>query len=104
MDVQLNLMSRVATNGWPLGIEAVKQGVVLITTDPNQVSKRYIYGENIQISERIWDFILRIRKMYLDREELLSWQEKGLVFFDYHCSFDQQQGRVIQLIEEITNT
>lgn len=104
VDIQVNLMSKVATNGWPLGIEAVKQGVVLITTDPNQVSKRYIYGENIQISERIWDFILRIRKMYLDREELLSWQEKGLVFFNYHCSFDQQQGRVIQLIEDITNT
>jgi hypothetical protein len=102
VDVQLNLMSRIATNGWPLGIEAVKQGAVLITTDPNQVSKRYLHGANIQIAESIWEFVLRIRKMYIDRDKFSYWQEKGLEFFNHHCSFDNQQGKVIQLIDQIS--
>jgi hypothetical protein len=95
-------MSRIATNGWPLGIEAVKQGAVLITTDPNQVSKRYLHGANIQIAESIWEFVLRIRKMYIDRDKFSYWQEKGLEFFNHHCSFDNQQGKVIQLIDQIS--
>jgi hypothetical protein len=100
VDIQLNLMSKIATNGWPLGIEAVKQGAVLITSDPNKIAKRYFYGSNIQTARRTCEFILRIRKMYLDRDELNLWREKGLEFFNYHCSFEKQQGKVINLIRE----
>ena len=100
VDIQLNLMSKAATNGWPLGIEAVKQGAVLITTDPNEASKRYQYGQNIQISHSALGFILRIRRMYSKRNEMLSWQEKGMEFFNYYCSFQNQQGKVIKLIRE----
>jgi len=100
IDVQLNLMSKIATNGWPLGIEAVKQGAVLITSDPNKVAKRYVYGSNIQTARRTYEFILRIRKMYSNRDELYLWRAKGLEFFNYHCSFEKQQGKVINLIAE----
>ena len=100
VDIQLNLMSKIATNGWPLGIEAVKQGAVLITSDPNRVAKRYFHGSNIQTAHHTHEFILRIRKMYLNRDELNLWREKGLEFFNYHCSFEKQQGKVINLIHE----
>lgn len=41
VSAHLNLDTGLAFNGWPLGLEAAKHGVALITTDPRSVADRY---------------------------------------------------------------
>jgi len=97
--VHLNLMSKKASNGWPLGLEAMKAGCVLITTDSNNSAKYFVKNSSrVKIKKWTLSFIFEIRKLYLNVQYWEESSAKTQKFFMTYCSYEMQQKKVIEYV------
>ena len=105
VDIILNLETGAAFNGWPLGVEALLQGVILITTDnlkSNDVFKfpdeSIFIVHNNDIIEKSVEYI---KSLYEDRIKLNSMSKVSQSFVLEKYSYANQQEKVFNFIEEI---
>lgn len=102
VDIQVSLPTRAAPNGWPLGIEALKAGCILITTDPNNVSRYYLHGESILIPKNLLHLMLQIRSLYKSKNFFNNTKINQNIFFQTHFSYDIQQQKIFSFIRFLT--
>jgi len=102
IDLYLNLASDRAFNGWPLGLEAVKNGAALLTTDPNNIAEK-MNATKYQIMplKSVLDFICEIRSLDRDSHKLNILKENHQLFVRDYAGFDNQQKRIFRFIREI---
>jgi len=103
VDVYVNPHRGGAENGWPLGVEAMLRGSVLITTDMNNTSKCYPYSKSVIIIERddVDKIVDNIKKLYDDRVLLNKMsneiQKKSNEFYSY----ENQQQKIFDYIDKV---
>lgn len=102
VDVYVNLSTKHAFNGWPLGLEAVKNGCALLTTDPDQVAEFYNAHEySIRPIKHTHQFISAIRRFEKDRTLLENQRRKNMEFAGNFASYEAQQGRIFGFINKL---
>jgi hypothetical protein len=100
IDIYLNTATDVASNGWPLGVEAMKLGSVLLTTDVDGVSGHYRSDDyGITICRDWRDFVKAIRSFYLDRDKLRTFSRLNQDFAENFASFEKQQKLIFDSIQ-----
>jgi hypothetical protein len=99
VDIYLNLDTGVGFNGWPLGMESLKSGSVLITTDKLNVSKYYnLSNDPFFVTNNLSDFVSIIKKLHDDRN-LLEKKSKECQNFVYgYTSYETQQLKIKKFI------
>ncbi len=101
----LNLETGKSFNGWPLGLEAVTQGCVLITTDPLNSQELYNIEEDIfLVCNNTEDFINKIHELVNDRPKMNLISEKAKNFLEKHITKNNQQKRVLEFMKKIKNS
>lgn len=104
VDIYLNLETGKSFNGWPLGLEAMKEGCVSITTDANNTVKFYDLSEKpFFIENRAENFVDILKRLYEDRNLLLGKSFLGQDFVFNHCSYENQQLRIEKFIKNKIN-
>lgn len=101
VDIQINMATLKASNGWPLGVEALRAGCVLITTDPNKVSKAYLLSNSLFIVNNIFQVILAIWKLYSKPNYYLDKQRLQRDFYLRNFSYQVQQQKIFDWIYAI---
>jgi hypothetical protein len=92
VDIYLNLETGLSFNGWPLGIEALKSGSVLITTDSLNVSILYDLESNpFYVINNLDNYVDTIKLLYNDRNLLLTKSKECQKFVEKYSSYDNQQ-------------
>ena len=100
IDVYLNTATDAASNGWPLGLEAMKTGCVLLTTDVDGVSGFYRSSDyGISICRDSKDFIREIRSLYLNRNKLKIFSRLNQKFAEDFASFEKQNKLIFESIQ-----
>ena len=101
IDIYLNLETGKSFNGWPLGMEALKSGSVLITTDSFNVSGFYDLRLNpFYITNNLNEYAEIIKLLYIDRNLLLSKSKEGQKFVEKYSSYENQQEKIKKYINE----
>ena len=101
IDIYLNLETGKSFNGWPLGMEALKSGSVLITTDSLNVSGFYDLRLNpFYITNNLNEYAEIIKLLYIDRNLLLSKSKEGQKFVEKYSSYENQQEKIKKYINE----
>lgn len=105
VDIYINPHRGGAENGWPLGVEAMLRGSVLITTDVNNTAKSFGYSNDIIIVERddIDKTVAHIRNLYLDRNLLNKMSQRSQIGVCKFYSYENQQQRIFDYIIEKVN-
>jgi hypothetical protein len=101
VDVQLNLATKKAPNGWPLGTEAIKGSCVLITTDVDNASQYYKGSEAIIKVRTAYGAIKEIRRLYKSSAYYNSKLTSQFQFLLFHFGFDNQQKRIFAFLKSI---
>lgn len=102
VDIFVNLETGQQFNGWPLGIEAAKQGAVLISTDSyNQRPSYTIDDDTIPVCDSVIAFVHFIHSLVHDRTRMERIKQNFRIFALRHLSFDAQQRRVFTFLEQI---
>lgn len=100
VDILLSLETGIAFNGWPLGVEAAIQGVVLITTDHLNSNIFFKYPlDSIFISKDIKSIITNIKLLYSNRQLLQTMSSKSQDYCLNKFSYSHQQDKVFNYIE-----
>jgi hypothetical protein len=92
IDIYMNLDTKKALNGFPLGAESMSCGCVLFTPDPDNlnVKNNYYYGNELVVIDinNYDDITNKIHQLYVDRELLWDYskriQEKTYTLFGYN--------------------
>jgi len=101
VDIYLNLETGKSFNGWPLGMEALKSGSVLITTDSLNVSGFYDLQSNpFYITNNLNEYVDIIKLLYIDRNLLLSKSKEGQKFVEKYSSYENQQEKIKEYINK----
>jgi len=98
VDIYLNLETGYFLNGWPLGLEAVKEGAVLITTDRHNVS--HYYKHPFYVSNNVSQFVDFIKELHDDRYLLKLKSKLCQQFVTRYSSYQNQQLMIKDFIEE----
>ena len=102
VDVYVNLSTKHAFNGWPLGLEAVKNGCALLTTDPDQVASFYNADEyEIRPIERTHQFISTIRRFEKNRDLLEVTKKMNMEFARNFAGYQAQQSKIFEFINDL---
>jgi hypothetical protein len=101
VDVQMNLASSQAPNGWPLGVEALRAGCILITTDPNEISKSYPLSDSLIISRNTIKTVFVLRKLYSNPNFNLKQRMIQRQFYLKNFSFKSQQQKIFDWLYTI---
>jgi hypothetical protein len=102
VDIYINPEQGSFSNGWPLGVESMLKGSVLITTDPFNSSIYYKqYSDDVIIVKNDNDIIMNIKKLYDDRNLLLNISNRLQKNVNEFYSFDNQQQKIFDYIDEI---
>jgi len=81
VDIFVNLETGQHFNGWPLGLEAAKQGSVLITTDSYNQRRYYnIDDDTIPVCDSVIDFARFIHILVHDRHRMQQIKDNFRVF------------------------
>jgi hypothetical protein len=105
IDIYLNLSTKHAFNGWPLGLEAIKNGCALLTTDPDRVAEFYGAEDfGIHPMNSSLEFIFAIRKFEKDRELLENTKIRNFEFVKNFSSFESQQGKIFKFIDRLLSS
>ena len=100
IDIYMNLATKHAFNGWPLGLEALKSNCILLTTDPDKVSSQYSADSfNIYPLKSALQFIKEIRKLEIDSNYLQKIRLSHKKFVEKFSGYDAQQLRIFDFIE-----
>lgn len=103
IDILINAENGTQFNGWPLGVEAALQGVVLCTTDSFDANSYFKYTPNMMmISQpisirRIAQFIARVQS---DRKLLHDMSIAIQEHTTNHFSYENQQKKILEYINE----
>jgi hypothetical protein len=101
VDIYLNLDTGAGFNGWPLGMESLKSGSVLITTDMLNVSKYYDLSDDpFFITNNLNECVNIIKTLYDDRNLLLEKSIKCQKFVHNYTSYENQQLKIKNFIIE----
>ena len=104
VDIYLNLENGKAFNGWPLGLESVKSGSVLITTDSFNISDFYnLKSEPFYIVKYFDNYVNIIKSLYDDRINLQKKSKEGQKFVVKYSSYYNQQVKLKKFINEKIN-
>ena len=92
------------SNGWPLGIEAMLKGSVLITTDTFDARKNHPFGEDVLIIEKddVEGIVNYIKQLYMDRQYLNELSIKIQKGVSEYYSFENQQQKIFDFIDSKT--
>ena len=106
VDILINAENGSAFNGWPLGIEAALQGVVLITTDNHNSNAKFNYMDSMLFIIKKDDVARActiIKNLHLDRARLnkmsMAIQQHSFSKF----SFENQQKKIFDYMDKIIN-
>lgn len=101
VDVIVSIDTAVAYNGWPLGVEAALNGVVLVTTDQHRARSYYPFSDDavhvfdlLQL-EGLVDFVELLNQ---DREELLRRSRICQRELTDYYAHERQQARIFDYI------
>lgn len=101
VDVIVSIDTAVAYNGWPLGVEAALNGVVLVTTDQHRARSYYPFSDDavhvfdlLQL-EGLVDFVELLNQ---DREELLRRSRVCQRELTDYYAHERQQARIFDYI------
>jgi hypothetical protein len=101
VDVYLNLETGKSFNGWPLGMESLKSGSVLLTTDSLNNSIFYdLQSEPFYVINDLNNYVNIIKSLYDDRDKLQKKSKEGQKFVIKYSSYENQQIKVRKFIEE----
>jgi len=98
IDVYLSLTTSKALNGFPMGIEALKGGCPVLSTDPHGQSKNYESHAGVLVLQKTWSFVTQIRKLYKDPSYWEEMSRAGQGFVETHCGFESQQAKISEAI------
>lgn len=105
IDVYLSLTTSRALNGFPMGIEALKGGCPVLSTDPHGQSKNYESHDGVIVLRRTWSFVSQIRKLYKDPAYWEKMSRAGQDFIETHCGFESQQAKTSEaILKEISES
>lgn len=103
IDILINSEPGKGFNGWPLGIEAALQGVVLITTDCNNSNAQFNYTNYMLRMIKVGsvnDAVKHIMELNANRV-MLAQMSKNIQLHSYKCfSYEKQQERIFKFIDE----
>lgn len=103
IDVLINAENGALFNGWPLGIEAALQGVVLVTTDTHQSNRAFKYGNNslfIVTPNNAVSIARYIKQLEKDRELLHTMSQNIQAHSCKVFSYENQQERILKFTNE----
>lgn len=102
VDILINSEPGTAFNGWPLGVEAAVQGVVLITTDTHKSNAYFKYTKDMLYiieNDDIFKCVTYLKSLYKDRQLLntmsLNIQRHTIAKFN----FSVQQHKILEYIK-----
>ena len=106
VDIYVNLSTNKSFNGWPLGMESLINGCVLITTDPNNISQQYELEEDsgIFIINDNRQCIDIIKQIHDNREILIINSNISQTNFEKYLKYENQQEKIFDfIIKTLTN-
>ena len=106
VDIYVNLSTNKSFNGWPLGMESLINGCVLITTDPNNISQQYELEEDsgIFIINDNRQCIDIIKQIHDNREILIINSNISQTNFEKYSKYENQQEKIFDfIIKTLTN-
>lgn len=104
IDIYVNTSTKFAFNGWPLGLESMKNGCLMLTTDVNKVSNLYEAEKySIYPVEKIREFIKEIRKYDLSHDLFFDHAKKHGEFVQHYAGYPNQQFKIINKLKTMVN-
>lgn len=101
VDIYLNLQTGISFNGFPLGIEALISGCVLMSTDPDNVSHYFnIKSDEIFIENNIDNYCEKIKYFYDNKQMLKIISKKEQTIFYEYISYNSQQKKILDFIKQ----
>lgn len=101
IDVYISTETGTSANGWPLGVEAVKMGTVLLTTDHrNTASRLNLPHPSVVVCSNTGEFIKEIKQLYDDRKYMNKCSENAKTFFSKHITVENQQDKILRFMCE----
>ena len=102
IDILINLETGESINGWPLGVESILQGSILITTDTKNQSQYFPFSKNIIIVEKnnMESVVDNIKMLYKDRELLNTMSQNIQKASNDFYSYENQQAKIFECIHE----
>lgn len=100
VDIYINLATKNGFNGWPIGLESVIKGCVLITTDPNNIKNDYskLSDDEFFVIDNYKESI-PILKLLLDDDVFLNKKIKqGQEYFNRYISYENHQNKIFNFI------
>jgi hypothetical protein len=81
-----------------MGIEAMKQGVAVLSTDPHH--QRDLIPDKAGASFHRFSiaFALHIRSIYKDPSEWQRQSQRAQAFVRAYCTFEAQQQRILEIL------
>jgi hypothetical protein len=101
VDVYINPVSKRATNGWPIGQEAMKQGCVVVTYDVNQIAKEFnAEAYKIQIVQNFFGIVKKLLELHYNRDFLIETSISNQEFVKRYAGYGNQQEIIFRFIKE----
>lgn len=96
--IYLSLTTKRAFNGWPMGVEAMKHGVAVLSTDPHH--QRDLIPDRAGATFHWFSigFVLHIHSMYRNPGEWERQSLRGQAFVEKYCSYEAQQQRILEIL------
>ena len=102
IDIYISTETGKRGNGWPLGVEAVKMGAVLLTTDHrNTASRLNLPHPSVVVCSNTGEFIKEIKHLYDDRKYMNACSENAKTFFSKHITVENQQDKILRFMCEL---
>jgi hypothetical protein len=100
VDIYINLSTKEAFNGWPLGLDSVIRGCVLITTDPDNIKNEYkpLTDDEFYIVNDYKDSIPIIKLLFEDVEILNKKSNQCQDYFKDYFDYDNNQEKIFNFI------
>ena len=100
VDVYINLATKKEFNGWPIGLESVIKGCVLITTDPDNIKDEYskLTDDEFYVINNYTESI-PILKLLFENDMYLNYKFKqGQEYFNQYINYDDHQNKIFNFI------
>jgi hypothetical protein len=100
VDVYINLATKKEFNGWPIGLESVIKGCVLITTDPDNIKDEYskLTDDEFYVINNYQESI-PILKLLFENDGFLNYKFKqGQEYFNQYLNYNDHQNKIFNFI------
>jgi glycosyltransferase involved in cell wall biosynthesis len=101
IDIYINFETGSLFNGWPLGLESLIKGCVLITTDVNSIEKSYIkHNSGLFVVRDTQDVIDVINLLYKDKELIYLNSRLAQINFEKFLKYEHNQEKIFNYIRK----